>query len=100
MSINGPLSFLLPEDTARDVGERARARRLAGNLSRKTLSAQSGVPESTIRKFEMTGKVGLVALLQVADALGCLDEFTRLFPQKSVTTLDEFVAPKRQRGKK
>gem|GEM_PF-7006888 len=48
----------------------------------------------------MTGKIGLVALLQVADALGCMDGFTGLFPKKTSTTLDEFVRPKRQRGKK
>ncbi len=100
VSVMGPIYFLLPEDAARDLGGRARERRLAGNLTRKTLSAQSGVPESTIRKFEMTGKIGLVALLQVADALGCMDGFTGLFPKKTSTTLDEFVRPKRQRGKK
>ena len=100
ISINKPINFLLPEDLARQLGERTRARRLAANLTRKTLAAQSGVPESTIRKFEVTGLISLLALLQLADALGCMDEFGTLFPQKTAITLDEFVAPTRQRGRK
>jgi transcriptional regulator with XRE-family HTH domain len=100
MSLTGPISFLLPEDAARELGQRARERRLASNLSRKTLAAQSGVPAATIRLFETTGKLGVVAMLQLADALGCMDSVAGLFPPKATKTLDEFVAPKRRRGMK
>lgn len=100
MSIIEPLSFLLPEDIAAQVGDRARARRLASNLTRKTLAKQSGVSESTIRKFEVSGAISFVSLLQLADALGCMDDFSRLFPAKAVLTIDEFMAPTRKRGRK
>lgn len=100
MSINQPLNFLLPEDLAGQLGERARARRLAANLTRKTLAERSGVPESTIRKFEGSGIISLVGLLRLADALGCMDDFSKLFPPKAALTIDEFVAPVRKRGRK
>ena len=100
MSLIQPINFLLPEELASQLGERARARRLSANLSRKTLAAQSGVPESTIRKFEVTGVISLVGLLQLADTLGCMDDFTKLFPVKAAVTIDEFVAPVRKRGRK
>ncbi len=100
MSINQPLNFLLPEDLARQLGVRAQARRLGANLTRKTLAVRSGVPESTIRKFETTGIVGIVGLLQIADALDCLDDFSKLFPVKSPITIEDFVAPVRKRGRK
>jgi transcriptional regulator with XRE-family HTH domain len=100
MSINDPLSFLLPEDLAAQIGDRARARRLAANLTRKTLAKQSGVPESTLRKFEVTGVISFVSLLQLADALGCMDDFSKLFPARTAMTIDEFVAPVRKRGRK
>lgn len=100
MSISAPLNFLLPEDLAAQIGDRARARRLAANLTRKTLAKQSGVPESTLRKFEVTGVISLVSLLQLADALGCMDDFSKLFPARTVMTIDEFVAPVRKRGRK
>jgi transcriptional regulator with XRE-family HTH domain len=100
MSVNQPLNFLLPEDLARRLGERARSRRLAANLTRKTLAIRSGVPESTIRKFEVTGTIGVVGLLQLADALGCMDDFNQMFPPKVAASIDEFVAPTRKRGRK
>ncbi len=98
MSFEGPLNFLLPEDLAAQMGQRAQARRLAANLSRKTLSLRSGVPASTLRKFETSGAIGLVSLLQVAQALECLDEFTQVFAPKSIKSIEDFVAPVRQRG--
>lgn len=100
MTIDQPLHFLLPEDLAKQLGERARARRLAANLTRKTLAERSGVPASTIRKFEGTGIISLVGLLQIADALGCMDDFSKLFPSRVAVTIDEFVAPVRMRGRK
>lgn len=100
MSLSQPLNFLLPEDLARQIGVRAKVRRLSANLSRKTLAEMSGVPESTIRKFESTGLIGFVALLQLADALECLDDFSKLFPPKTPLTIDEFVATTRQRGRR
>lgn len=100
MSIDQPLNFLLPEDLAGQLGERARARRLAANLTRETLSVRSGVPASTIRKFEVTGMISVVGLLRLADALDCLDDFSRLFPPKAALTIDKFVAPARKRGRK
>ena len=99
VSTTQPLSFLLPEDLARQLGEMARDRRLASNLTRKTLAARAGVPGSTIRKFETTGAMSLVGLLRLADALGCMDDFSMLFPRKPAVTIDEFVAPTRLRGR-
>lgn len=100
MSTNGPLNFQLPEDIAANLGKRAEALRLSHNLSRTTLSKQSGVAEATLRKFERTGKISLVSMLQLADALGCMDAFLAMFPNKAATTLDDFLAPRRKRGTK
>lgn len=100
VTINQPLTFQLPEDLARQIGEQVRLRRLADNLTRKTLAERSGVPEATIRKFEVSGVISLVGILKLADALGCMDDFSRLFPQKTTTTIEEFMKPTRKRGRK
>ncbi len=100
MSTDRPLNFLLPEDFARQLGVLARERRLASNLSRETLAGRSGVPAPTLRKFETTGAISLIGLLRLADGLDCLDDFKALFPRKPVMTMEEFVAPTRQRGRK
>ena len=99
-SIDKPLNFLLPEDFARQLGALARERRLANNLTRATLAARSGVPVSTIRKFETTGAISLIGLLRLADGLDCMDDFNALFPRKAALTIAEFVAPTRKRGSK
>ena len=98
MSIIGPLNFVLPEDVARSLGAAAQARRLADNLSRKSLAALSGVPAPTIRNFEGSGKISLLGLLQLADALGCLDNFADLFPARPTASIDQLIAPPRRRG--
>lgn len=100
MSIEEPISFVLPEELARQIGAKAKSKRLAMNLTRKTLAQRSGVPAPTLRRFESTGQVGFVALLQIADALGCMDDFNSLFSVKPFLTLDEFLAPQRKRGRK
>ena len=55
MTLNQPVYFFLPEDLAKQLGERARARRLATNLTRKTLAERSGVPD---RLFESSKEPG------------------------------------------
>lgn len=100
MSIDKPISFVLPEEMARLIGEKAKSKRLAMNLTRKTLSQRSGIPAPTLRRFESTGMIGFVALLQLADTLGCMDDFNLLFSVKPSLTLDEFLAPQRKRGRK
>lgn len=98
MSSNSPINFTLPDDAALDMGRRAQARRLAANLTRQTLAQQSGVPFSTLRRFEKTGQISLLALLQLADTLGCMDSFTQTFAPKPAVSLDEFAATPRKRG--
>ena len=54
------ISFISPEDAAIAIAERTRVRRLADNLSRKTLAEKSGVSEASIKRFETTGEIALV----------------------------------------
>lgn len=98
MSIDGPIILLLPEDIALEIANRFQELRLAKNLSRKTVSEQSGVPAPSLRLFETTGKISLVSLLKLADALGSIDDFSTLFRRRETVSLDEFMKPPRKRG--
>ncbi|WAG78764.1 helix-turn-helix domain-containing protein [Metapseudomonas furukawaii] len=64
---------------AQQVGENARALRLAQNLSRKTLAERAGVSESTIKRFETTGQITQEALVLLASSLGGMLLMDRLF---------------------
>lgn len=89
-----------PAEIARDVGGNAKKLRLSRNLSRRSLAEQSGVSESTIKRFESTGVVTLEALILLATALDELSCVTRLFKSEHPNSLDELKNAKRRRGMK
>ncbi len=93
-------SFNTHEEVAIKVAEKAKSLRLGKDLSRKTLAEKSGVPESTIKHFEMTGQVGFMALLKIAFALNRLEDFEKLFDPVANISLDEVIAKPRARGRK
>ncbi len=66
--------------------------------TRKTLAARSGVAESTIKRFELTGHIGTAALVQLAMALDMLDGLGTLFAPPPVQSIAQVTAKKRQRG--
>ena len=100
MLVNMSFIHLLysPAELAREVGESAKNLRLSKNLSRKTLAIKSGVSESTIKRFEMTGVVTLEALILMATALDELSSVTKLFKPEHPNTYEELKNTKRKRG--
>lgn len=91
--------FQTPEAVRKMIAARAKARRLAENLSRRSLSARSGVPESTIKRFETTGYIALDRLLRLASILDGLDEFAVLFPEKPPVLFEQIFPTPRRRGR-
>jgi transcriptional regulator with XRE-family HTH domain len=78
---------------------RARRRRLAENLSRRTLAERSGVAESMLKKFETTGDISLHSLLAVASALGDISGFGALFPERPARSIELVTSKVRLRGR-
>jgi transcriptional regulator with XRE-family HTH domain len=92
------------QEMFKDIAERARAKRLALNLSQQTLSEKSGVSYGVLKKFERTGQISLESLLKLALALGAMRDFDALFaperPEEALS-LDELMQDgKRKRGRK
>ncbi|MBL0317757.1 MAG: helix-turn-helix transcriptional regulator [Alphaproteobacteria bacterium] len=85
-----------------DIAGKAKARRLAMNLTQEGLALRSGVSFGTIKLFERSGKISLESLLKIAIALGSSEEFETLFstPQAIPRSLEEILSqPKvRKRG--
>lgn len=94
-----PIAFQTPETVRKTIAARAKIRRLAENLSRRSLAARSGVPESTIKRFETTGHIALDSLLRLASILDGLDEFGALFPEKPPVSMDQVSPTRRRRGR-
>jgi transcriptional regulator with XRE-family HTH domain len=94
------IQILPPDLVLHQLGKRAQARRLAENLSRKTLAARSGVPDGTIKRFELTGRIGVESMLALAIALDCSDEVELLFRARAIRSIGEVTTRTRARGRK
>lgn len=63
------------------------------NLTQQGLAERSGVSCGSIRRFEYTGQIALAALLNIAQALRCLDDFQALFAPRALVgrSLDDLM---------
>ena len=95
-----PFKFFGIGTAKRKLAARAKARRLAENLTRETLSECSSVPVSTLKRFETTGDASIDAIIRIAFALGCMDSFSELFPEKQILTNRDLESVGRKRGRK
>lgn len=75
----------------------ARGLRLAHNMTQQALAEKSGVPLSTLKRFEQSGEISLAALLAIAGALGALDAFENLFPKPAAASLEELESVRADR---
>lgn len=86
------------------IAEKVRAKRLALNLSQKTLSERSGVSYGVLKKFEQTGQISLQSLLKLSLVLGSIKDFNNLFvlarPEEALSLDDLMQEHKRKRGRK
>ncbi|MCI7420327.1 MAG: helix-turn-helix transcriptional regulator [Alphaproteobacteria bacterium] len=69
-----------------DIALKAKTMRLEQNLTQQGLSARSGVSLGTIKRFERFGEISLKSLIDIALALGCLDDFEELFNKNQTPT--------------
>lgn len=100
MGIVKPITFLPPDIILRNLGTRARERRLEENLSRTTLAQKAGLSAETIKHFERTGRIGIESLLSLAIALDCADGIDLLFKPRPIRTLADVRSRKRARGRR
>jgi transcriptional regulator with XRE-family HTH domain len=89
-----------PAEIARELGKNAESLRLSKNLSRKTLAEQSGVSESSIKRFERSGSITLESMILLATALDELTPVMSLFKPSHPGSIDELKNLKRKRGTK
>ncbi len=81
------------------VASRAKAMRLAHNLSQRSLADRSGVSQASLKRFERTGEIALASLLKLSAALGCMDDFGALFAPRAVVSIDQITQKRRIRGR-
>lgn len=99
------IALMSPSEAQRLIAENIREHRLQRNLTQQELSSRSGVPLSTLRKFEQQGVLSLESLLKILMVLGMLDNVVNATKIEEIpfTSIDEVIAlnaePKRKRAR-
>ncbi len=75
------MSILLktPAEVMKELGLKARAKRLSNNLSQSGMATRSGVSLGSLKRFEATGQISLESLLKIAMSLNCMHDFEEVF---------------------
>ena len=74
-----------PDDIMMQVAENFRKRRVEKNITRQRIAELSGVPLSTVARFEQKGLIAFESLMKLAMALGYSSEIKNLFVLPSST---------------
>lgn len=88
------------DDITRLVAEEFRKRRVEKNITRKRISELSGVPLSTVARFEQKGLIAFESLVKLAMALGYTSEIKHLFAASKFDTMEELDLIRQKSGDK
>ena len=86
------LSLLSPFDIQLAFSHFVKTTRKAKGYSVQAFSKKTGVPNSTIRKFERTGEISLRQFLMIYAALGKLSDLQQLTQHPDIpTNIDDVI---------
>lgn len=86
--------------TMQRLAENMKARRLERKLSTKSLSAISGVPASSIQRFELKHSISLESYVKLAKALGYSEELMQLLAEPKYDTMEELLEINKNKNRK
>lgn len=86
--------------TMQRLAENMKARRLERRLSTKSLSAMSGVPASSIQRFELKHSISLESYVKLAKALGYSEELMQLLAEPKYDTMEELLEINKNKNRK
>lgn len=84
-----------PEELDQKLAKRVRNIRKCRAISQQKLSEMSGVSYGSIKRFESTGQISLLALTRIATALDLADELRNLFTQVPYKDIEEVIRESR-----
>lgn len=88
------------DDISRQVAEDFRKRRVEKNITRQRISELSGVPLSTVARFEQKGRIAFESLVRLAMALGYTTELRNIFSTPKYDTMEELDMIRHKSGGK
>ena len=85
-----------PQEMAVDAAKRFKEMRKAKKMTIKELSRNSGVPYSTIRRFESSGEISFLSLVKIVSTVGEDEEITNLFAKRIPASIEEIIRENRR----
>lgn len=85
-----------PQEMALGAARRFRAMRQAKRITIKALSERSGVPYSSVRRFESTGEISFLSLVKLTSALDEDAQISALFAERAPTSIEEVIRENRR----
>lgn len=85
-----------PQEMAVDAATRFKEMRKAKKITIKDLSKNSGVPYSTIRRFESRGEISFISLVKIVSTVGEDEEITNLFAKRIPASIEEIIRENRR----
>jgi transcriptional regulator with XRE-family HTH domain len=86
--------------TMQRLAENLKTRRLEKKLSTKSLAEMSGVPASSIQRFELKHAISLESYVKLAKALGYSEEIMQLLAEPKYDTMEELLEINKNRTRK
>lgn len=83
-----------PKNLAKELALKFRLLRNKAKFSRKELSARSGVSESSIKRFEITGEIAFVSLLKISQIIKRIEDFDTLFNEDITLEVQKLFSDK------
>ena len=80
-----------PAEVNLSIAGNLRTLRKGRKMTIKELAERSGVPYSTIKRFEHTGEISLSSLVKLAFILDCTDGFENLFVKTEISSIQEII---------
>ena len=85
-----------PQEMAVDAATRFKEMRKAKKIKLKDLSKNSGVPYSTIRRFESSGEISFLSLVKIISTIGEDEEIANLFTRRIPASIEEIIRENRR----
>ena len=85
-----------PQEMAVDAATRFKEMRKVKKITIKELSERSGVPYSTIRRFESSGEISFLSLVKIVSTVGEDEEITNLFAKRIPASIEEIIRENRR----
>ena len=85
-----------PQEMAVDAAKRFKEMRKAKKITIRKLSENSGVPYSTIRRFESSGEISFLSLVKIVSTVDEDEEITNLFAKRIPASIEEIIRENRR----